>query len=140
MPEGREKTATVMAAARKMRLASPVLVVSSPLVRAVQTAEIACTEFAVSANRVISDVLLPSADIDRTMAFIGSVIHEHSPVMLVGHEPHLSTLAGALVGAHGPAIEMKKASLAVFELYRLDVPRMKAILTALLPPRIGELV
>lgn len=137
--EGKQKTRRALEVASAMRLATPTLIASSPLVRAIETADIACTTFAPQASRVVTDVLIPSADIDRTMSFIGSVIHEHSPIMLVGHEPHLSTLASALIGSAAPAVEMKKASLAMFEIYRLDAPRMRAVLTALLPPRIAEL-
>jgi phosphohistidine phosphatase len=137
--EGRAKTAAALRSVASMRFATPMLVISSPLVRAIETADIACTEFATDAKRLISESLTPSAEIDKTLALVASHIHEASPILLVGHEPHLSTFASALVGSQTPILEMKKASLVVFELYRIDAPRMRGVLTALLPPRIGEL-
>jgi phosphohistidine phosphatase SixA len=59
--------------------------------------------------------------------------------MLVGHDPHLSSLGSALLGSQTTVIEMKKAALAKFEISRFDVPRMKGYLVALLPPKIGSM-
>ncbi len=138
--EGREKTGLAMQAARAMRLVPPVLVISSPYARARQTAEIAMSEFARHAELEISTALVPSADIHTTMALVAEAIKRLSPLMLVGHEPHLSSFGSALLGSTTPVIEMKKASLAKFEIYRLDVPRMRGALTALIPPKIGSLL
>jgi phosphohistidine phosphatase len=73
------------------------VIVSSPLVRAVQTAEIVAAEFGYLGAVVISDALVPEAGVAEARAFLASLPLESS-VALVAHEPILSTLAGALVG------------------------------------------
>ncbi|HYM21370.1 MAG TPA: phosphohistidine phosphatase SixA [Candidatus Kapabacteria bacterium] len=138
--EGKEKTKRIMQAVRAMKFLPPALVISSPLIRAVQTADIACKEFAREAQRMTSDALIPSADIVSTMSLLADHIKDQTPVMVVGHEPHLSTFASALLGSDHSIIEMKKAALAKFELYRLEVPRMRGFLTALITPSISNLI
>jgi phosphohistidine phosphatase len=138
--EGIEKTTLVMRAAKKMRLETPQLIISSPLVRAKQTAAIAHKEFGALASTLISETLVPSADLSVTMSLVAEHIKEHAPVMLVGHEPHLSSFATALLGSTSSMVEMKKAALAAFELHRLDPIRMRGVLTALIPPKIANLL
>ncbi len=138
--EGKEKTRLAMQALRAMRLAVPALVMSSPYTRARQTAEIALEEFAKDALFEISTSLVPSADITVTMNIVAEAIKRLKPVMLVGHEPHLSSFGSALLGSPTPIIEMKKASVAKFEIYKLDPTRMRGALTALIPPKIGSLL
>ncbi len=137
--EGIKKTTAAMKAIAAMNIPSPVLIISSPYMRAYQTAEIAKEAFEVRAAIVKSETLIPSADIVTTMTVVAEQIAGHSPLMLVGHEPHLSSFGSALLGSSSPIIEMKKASLACIELYRLDVPRLRGILTKLIPPKIAAL-
>lgn len=77
----------------------PAEIVTSPLVRAVQTAEIAAIVTGLGARggtvTVLSD-LAPGGDavaLARRMASEG-----HKRVMLVGHEPDLSNMVAALLG------------------------------------------
>jgi phosphohistidine phosphatase len=137
--EGKIKTHAALSAARKMKLAAPELVIASPLVRAQQTAEIAMEVFARGAAFETSDTVTPMADITETMSLIADRSKKYRSVMLVGHDPHLSSLGSALLGNTSIVIEMKKASLAKFEISRFDVPRMSGHLVALLPPKIGSI-
>jgi phosphohistidine phosphatase len=137
--EGKEKTHAALLAAKKMKLAAPELVIASPLVRAQQTAQIALEVFAHGAKFETSDLIKPSSDITQTMTLIAERSKKHGSMMLVGHDPHLSTFASALLGSSGVVMEMKKSSLAKFEISRFDVPRMRGFLTALLPPKIGSI-
>src|SRR5256885_9784491 len=68
--EGKEKTRAAMNAVRKMKLFEPDLVISSPLIRAKQTAEIAMELFAKSAKFELSDALKSEAEVTDTMALI----------------------------------------------------------------------
>lgn len=79
------------------------LMVSSPLVRAVQTAEIVAAEVGYRGRLLASDILVPEAPVDRVVAFLRSNADEKS-VALVAHEPILSALAAALLHArrHAP--------------------------------------
>lgn|SRR5574341_1699846 len=72
------------------------LILSSPYVRARETAEIVADVFKMKKKIAFSDNLVPSGNHELLITEIG----ENYPVdsmALVGHEPHLSTLVGLLV-------------------------------------------
>ena len=73
------------------------LVVTSPLVRAVQTAEIVATAVKYRRRVLANDVLVPEAAVAKVVAFLRTVSAE-SGVALVAHEPILSAVAAALTG------------------------------------------
>jgi phosphohistidine phosphatase len=137
--EGKEKTHAALVAVKKMKFFPPELVISSPLIRARQTAQIAIDAFAKDAPLEISDALKSEAEIIDTMLLVAKWAKKYQRIMLVGHEPHLSEFGSALLGSEVPVIEMKKAALAKFEITRLDVPRMRGHLIALFPSKIGSL-
>jgi phosphohistidine phosphatase len=87
----------------------PRLTVTSPLTRAVQTAEIvggkACRRNVI----VASELLLPGARIEDLVAFLRKH-REAKRVILVGHEPQLGTIVATLLGCQGAAITLKKAA------------------------------
>lgn len=97
--------------------ARPDVVLSSPLPRALQTAELFCA--AVGGTPVSDDRLRPGAgwgDMARAMA-------EHPDarrVMFVGHEPDLSSAAALLTGAS--SVRMRKGALAAIEFYGVPEP------------------
>jgi phosphohistidine phosphatase len=72
------------------------LIVSSPLVRALQTAEIVAAGVGYGGRLVVSETLVPEGRVSRTIAWLSTL--EEDSIALVAHEPILSTLAGALVG------------------------------------------
>jgi phosphohistidine phosphatase len=86
----------------------PRLIISSPLVRAVQTAQLAAAYACRKNQVVVSGLLLPNSDIDEFITHLKGC-GEAKRVMVVGHEPHLGSLAAALLGCHDP-LPLKKAS------------------------------
>src|SRR5438445_10497165 len=112
--EGKEKTRAAMNAVKKMKLFAPELVISSPLIRAKQTAEIAMESFAKGAKFEIDDAVKSGAEVTDTMALVAKWAKKYERIMLVGHEPHMSHFGSALLGSPTPVIEMKKAALAKF--------------------------
>lgn len=104
-------------------------IVSSPLIRATQTAEIVGTALALRPR--VEAALAPGFDI----AQLRRLLSHYSPtqrVMFVGHEPDLSTLIAALTNG-GHAL-MKKGSLA-----HISVPHntpLDGTLRYLLSPKI----
>ena len=121
--DGRELTETgrwsLRAAAplwRRLNL-RPDVVISSPLPRALQTAELLCE--AVGGKTVTDDRLRPGAswgDLARAMA-------EHPDarrVMFVGHEPDLSAAAAALTGA--ASVRLRKGGMACVEFSGVPEP------------------
>ena len=115
---------------------APDIIVTSPLPRAEQTARIMAEEFAPNAKFEINDGLRPAQTLEAAMSIIASK-KGTDVVMIVGHDPLLSRLTSAIVtGADQPAIEMKKSAVAIIELTRFEVPRMRGVLRAYLPPEI----
>jgi phosphohistidine phosphatase len=83
---------------------------SSPLVRARQTAEIAVAA-GLASRLELDGALAPGGD-PLPLVLASSC----SRLMLVGHEPDLSQLACRLLGAPAGAIQLKKAGLALIVL------------------------
>jgi phosphohistidine phosphatase len=73
------------------------LVASSPLVRAVQTAEIVSAGVGYGGRVVIDEALVPEGRVSRVVAWLKAHEEEDS-IALVAHEPILSSLAGAVLG------------------------------------------
>ena len=77
------------------------LMVTSPLVRAVQTAEIVAAEIGYRDRISVTDLLVPEATASRVVGFLrstGRQLEETASIALVAHEPILSVLAAALIG------------------------------------------
>lgn len=90
--------------------APPRTIWTSPLVRAVQTAEAVLALWAPGAEVRITRSLLSGANVAEVLE---ELQHEAvtSPLALVGHEPHLGDLLARLLGADG-SIAMPKAGVA----------------------------
>ena len=77
------------------------LMVTSPLVRAVQTAEVVAGAIKHGGRILVSDLLVPEGAASRVVAFLKSAARGVTPppsVALVAHEPILSAVAAALIG------------------------------------------
>jgi phosphohistidine phosphatase len=110
----------------------PDVLLTSPLPRALQTAEIAARAWGrVSAK---STPALAAGDFTELARILGH-IKADARVAIVGHEPHLSSLLGRILGgAQGEALTFRKGGAAL-----IDVPgRLEAggRLIWYLPPRI----
>lgn len=77
----------------------PGWVVSSPLVRAVETAEIIAESFAAKVPLEFSDALCPGGSAEALISFLARHAGRRR-VLVVGHEPDLSELAARLMGAN----------------------------------------
>lgn len=111
--EGHEKTAKV-ARAFKKRIAKMDVIYHSTFARAVETAEIFAKEFP-SARMEMAKGLTPS-DSARSALPLLSEIGQDECIMVVGHEPHLSSLASLLLtGKDFPILEFKRAGIAAIE-------------------------
>jgi phosphohistidine phosphatase len=93
---GRASVARVGRALRR-RGGDFTLIASSPLVRAVQTAEIIAAGVGYEGRLVISETLVPEGRVSRAVAWLAALEGEGS-IALCAHEPILSSLAGALLG------------------------------------------
>jgi phosphohistidine phosphatase len=101
---------------------------SSPLTRARQTAEIAAAALGCP-DRLVDDERLAHG-FDRKR--LAAIVAEHSgaeTLLLVGHEPEFSAVIGQLTGG---TVVIKKAGVARVD---LDEQTMRGTLVWLLPPR-----
>ena len=109
------------------------VIVSSPLKRALQTAQFVGTELGYDAKVEIS----PALGMDATYADFQQLLAkyaDHEGVLMVGHNPNLFQFLGRLVtGNGGAAIRMRKGSVA-----RIDVERHPPLLQWLIDPRMAR--
>lgn len=120
-PKGIKRTRQLANGLRQMEIAFDVIL-SSPLVRARQTAEIVARSLQLlDALRYTPHLALDGAVVDL-LAQIGQLRPQPGAVLLVGHEPFLSRLI-SLLCTGGPALglTMKKGGLC-----RLEVASLKA--------------
>ncbi len=95
----------------------PDVVLSSPLPRALQTAELFCE--AVGGSPIVDDRLRPGA----SWATLARALADHADarrVMFVGHEPDLSVAVAELSGA--ASVRMRKGGVACVEFYGVPEP------------------
>lgn len=93
----------------------PRFTITSPLTRAVQTAEIAAEKACRKNVVVASELLLPGGDIGALIAHLKGYAAA-GRVMVVGHEPQLGSLAAALLGLEDGVIALKKGACVALKL------------------------
>jgi phosphohistidine phosphatase len=110
------------------------LVVSSPLKRSLQTAQLVATETGFEQQIVVSPDLSPAA----SFAQFQRLLRECAPyenVLVVGHNPNLTQFLGQLLAGPTettvPGVRLRKGSLA-----RVTLLRGPAVLQSLIDPRI----
>ena len=115
------------------------LIVSSPLKRSLQTAQLIATETGYEAKIVQSRALAPEA----TVADFHRLLREHKSrenLLVVGHSPNLQLFLGSLLVSQAseaatpplaPPVRMRKGAIA-----RLSLIRPPATLYTLLDPRL----
>lgn len=107
--QGRKKCAEVVKAAKKAGL-EPSLVVSSPYLRALQTAQVAVDELGYKGDTVKMDALVPHGSPET----VWQELHAHrqeSAILIAGHEPLLSRLVAYLLASPALHVEVKKAAM-----------------------------
>ncbi len=106
------------------------LIVSSPMKRALQTAQYVGTELDYDARVEISPALAPDADYADFQQMLARYA-EYEGVLAVGHNPNVFQFLGRLItGNGGAAIRMRKGSVA-----RVDLARHPPRLHWLIDPR-----
>jgi len=93
----------------------PRLTVTSPLTRAVQTAEIAAGKACRKNVIIASHLLMPGADVSELVTYLKGC-GEAKRVMLIGHEPQLGALVATLLGRKDGTISLKKGACVALEL------------------------
>jgi phosphohistidine phosphatase len=87
------------------------LILSSPYVRARETAEILAEVFKMKKKILFSDNLIPLGNPELLITEMNEK-HSVDSLALVGHEPHLSTLVGVLAAENGKIdVTLKKGGV-----------------------------
>jgi len=107
------------------------LILTSPYLRAAQTAEIVARELGIPAILLEDSRLEPGFSEQELAAILNDHANAKS-IMLVGHEPDFSETVSALIG--GGRLTFKKAGLACVEMISLSPPQ--GDLVWLVPPRL----
>ena len=105
--DGRAEASVVSTALHVLGIV-PVVVLSSPLVRARQTAEIVAGELGLDVT-LADELQSGAASLDHAQRLLAR--HTVDTAMLVGHEPDLSSLAARLVNADERGMLLKKGGL-----------------------------
>jgi phosphohistidine phosphatase len=109
------------------------LMLTSPLVRARQTAETLAADFDPRPAIVVMDALAPEGSIQAVIADL----HKHAKrtrIALVGHEPGIGELAARLAGAR-QALQFKKGAVCRIDVDALP-PATAGSLRWFVPPKI----
>src|SRR6188472_1359284 len=106
--EGRDKMKRIAAALGAIGVEVD-LVLSSPYVRARDTALIAHDGLGLKNRLEFADALASGQDTKHVLAELKQRFKKHERIMVVGHEPDLSLLIGKITSLGHFHVEMKKA-------------------------------
>jgi phosphohistidine phosphatase len=120
IPKGEQRLRAAAAAMEKMGLSFDVII-SSPFLRAKQTAEIVAKILKLEKKLTISNDLVPGGNPQALIRQLNDFKPAPENILLVGHEPHLSRLIALLSsGGTTATIEMKKGGLCKLETEELE--------------------
>lgn len=132
-PKGKRQMHKITAAMRVMKLRFD-LILSSPLVRARQTAEIVATDLKLKKRLDFADALKPGGDVKQLVKRINELDSTPENVVLVGHEPYLSELISRFVTGRTDAhLALKKGGLVKLETEKLRAGKCATLAWLLTP-------
>ena len=133
-PKGKRQLRQIAAAMKKMGLRFD-LILSSPYLRAKQTAEIVAESLKLTKRLKYSDALAPDGSPKILIQQLTESKSAPENILLVGHEPYLSCLISLLTtGGLDLMMDFKKGGLCKLEIEKLSCDRC-ATLAWLLTPR-----
>ena len=130
---GRAEARRAAQALRRMKIKLD-LIVTSPYLRAAQTAEVLAR--GLGFTKVVRQMEALRDDIDpRETSQALRTFDGYEKVAFVGHEPHLSAWVAELVSTQGMQCVMKKGGIACVEILRVPPPNGSGTLRWLLSPK-----
>jgi phosphohistidine phosphatase len=130
---GRDKMNKIASALKKMKV-KPDLIVSSPYVRARQTAEIVAKVMKYKRNICFNDALIPMGDANEIIGEINEK-YDVDELVLVSHEPFISGLVGTLTAGNPDiALNIKNGGICCLLADDLHMER-RAVLEWFLTPK-----
>jgi phosphohistidine phosphatase len=119
--EGVEKTEQVAKGLAALRVTADLLL-SSPYVRAAQTAEIFAAALDYAKQKIRrTDLLLPGAEPSLLFRELAKE-RQASSIFLFGHAPQLDDIVATALGSKRHITSLKKAGVALLELKRISPP------------------
>jgi len=117
------------------------LVLSSPYLRAKQTAEIVAQVYKIKKKEIhLTDNLLPPATIENLLQEINENFPKSENILLAGHEPHLTEMISCLLKSDGPlVIDFKKGGLCSLTLGQSPNQLIASLNWLLTPTQLGLL-
>jgi phosphohistidine phosphatase len=136
-PEGERKLWQIAEAMGSLDLSFD-LILSSPYLRARQTAEIVAKALKARKSLELSDSLTPGGSTKKLVDFLDRLQPPPDNVLLVGHEPYLSGLISLLVaGDTTSEVVMKKGALCKLSTESLKHGRCAALAWLLTPKQMA---
>jgi len=115
----------------------PDLILTSPLVRTTQTADIAAKALDCEERVEGSDALKPGATVKGVREVLAAQAGDGiESILLVGHEPDMGEIASGLIGARRSVVEFKKGSLCAIRLDEEHLDRAGVLLWHLTPKQL----
>lgn len=108
-------------------------IVSSPLIRALDTAKIAAEALGYGKQIITTEYLIPGYPQKSLFKFLSGYNNLNS-ILLAGHEPHLGYLASALLGIDESVVEFKKGGMCRIDIKEFP-PKEKGKLIWSLTPK-----
>jgi len=132
-PRGKRQLRQIAAAMKRLNLRFD-LILSSPYVRARQTAKIVARALKRQKQLAFSDELIPGGNPRTLIQQLNTAHAKADAVLLVGHEPYLSHLTSWLTtGQPDLAMDFKKGGLCKLETEALGYDRCAALAWLLTP-------
>ena len=116
------------------------LILSSPYLRARQTAEIVAQILKTAEGLHLTDRLTPVGSPRQLLEALHTEYRERQDVLLVGHEPYLSRLLSTLLtGGPNLPVVMKKGGLCTLAVETLRFGRCASLISFLTPSQLRRL-
>ncbi len=139
-PKGRRRLQEIASALQTLELSFD-LILTSPYVRARQTADIVSQTLDLGRRLQLCDALVPGADPVKLIELISHLELVPEDLLLVGHEPFLSGLISLLLsGGTGLAVTLKKGGFCKLAIDALQPGRCAALEWLLTPGQMRQMV
>jgi phosphohistidine phosphatase len=133
--EGRDKLKRVLLRARSAGVELS-LILTSPLLRARQSAEMAADVLKYGGTIVETKALAPQASVEETWTEIRRRASQGA-ILVCGHEPHLSKLVAHVLASPNLQVDMKKGALVRITFDRTS-PQPQGTLEWMLSPKLSR--
>jgi phosphohistidine phosphatase len=116
------------------------LILSSPYLRAKQTADIVAQALSAPEGVLLADALTPERNPRQLIEALRTDYHEQQDILVVGHEPYLSRLISTLLtGGPNLSVVLKRGGLCALDVESLRFGRCATLISLLVPRQLRRL-